>query len=167
MRTVGTRSRLLWGCCTVILLVIAACGPAATLPAVKDLRATIESKLAAPTATPIFSEESIDLSSLADFPSVGRSSAHAEIGSRVEVTIGIIQEGNMYARCGEPSVKDSFGNVMAVLSPVEEKPGEMALYKYAFYAPVEGTYTVELDNFECAVGLTSAEATVKWIVHQR
>jgi len=151
----------------VLLLLNVACGPVATLPAVQDIRATIEAMVAFPTATPtptpIVHEQQIDLTNRTS----ARSSVHAELGNRVEVSIEVRQKGDPWGRCGEPVARDAFGNVMAALSPVDNEPGEWALYKYAFYAPVTGLYSVELQNEECDIRETSATATVRWTVHHR
>ena len=132
------------------------------------LGACIRTPLATPpTTTPKVSEETINLTSLARLGVYeGSSQVHIEVGNRVEITIGITQEKDDYARCGEPSIKDSFGNTIVYLSPVKEDPGTAALYKYSFYAAAEGAYSVYFDYGNCSVRGTSAKAEVKWVVHE-
>ena len=128
------------------------------------LGACIRTPLATPpTTTPKVSEETINLTSLARLGVYeGSSQIHIEVGNRVEIT----QEKDDYARCGKPSIRDSFGNTIVYLSPVKEDPGTAALYKYSFYAAAKGAYSVYFDYGNCSVRGTSAKAEVKWVVHE-
>ena len=83
----------------------------------------------------------------------------------MELTIEVRQQRDEYCRCARPIVKDAFGNVLAVLSPKSETSAVGASYQYAFFAAAKGRYTVVLDNQECSVRLTAADATVTWTVH--
>ena len=116
-------------------------------------------------APPIYHEERIDLWEL-DL-SVARSSVAIETGNRVEVAVDVRQQGDEYAQCARPSVMDTYGNLVTMLSPHAATPGAGASYKYAFVAPAAGQYTVELDNRECNVRRTPSSAVVAWTVYQR
>ncbi len=116
--------------------------------------------LQTPTATPRSEQSTIDLTGA----EVGRSSILAEEAELVNVKIEVIQQGDEYAMCGSPTLLDSFGNSVAVLSAVDYVPGVRATYYYAFYATSKGEYTVLLDNRECLVRQTAAEALVVWTV---
>ena len=96
--------------------------------------------------------------------STASSTMQADFGDLVEVSVDVVQEGDLYAHCGVPTVRDTFGNVMAELSPIIHEPGQRTSYSYSFIASAKGTYTVELDNRECDVRQTTASATVDWKV---
>ena len=113
-------------------------------------------------AAPVTREERIDLSGL----SLGLSWLPAIIGDRVEIAIEVRQKGDEYARCGEPSVVDPSGNLLALLEPTSSTPGAGASYQFAFHAASDGEYGVKLDNTECNIRRTAAEATVAWVIHR-
>jgi len=121
-----------------------------------------------PTVRPATGDASTD-SQRDEFDLASSSAQHSfkriDLGSRVEVAVIVQQQGDEYALCAKPTVKDAFGNVLATLSPVALTPGATAAYKFAFYAAAEGRYSVELNNRECSVRQTAARATVNWIVH--
>lgn len=94
--------------------------------------------------------------------STASSTMQADFGELVEVSIDVAQERDLFAQCGVPTVRDTFGNFMAELSPIIHEPGQRASYSYSFIAPASGTYTIELDNRECDVRQTTASATVNW-----
>ncbi len=60
----------------------------------------------------------IDLSRVPVPPS-GSSSVPVGLGDRVDVTIDVMQPDDQYRACAEPTVKDSFGNTLAVLSSAD------------------------------------------------
>ena len=112
-------------------------------------------------STPVSVQNQLNLSD----KSVHRLTVQAKVGDRIDVVVDIRQQGDEYARCGQPTVRDVFGNVLAILSPKTETPGVGASYQYAFFAASNGQYTLELNNRECNVRETPAEATVTWTVH--
>jgi endonuclease YncB( thermonuclease family) len=96
--------------------------------------------------------------------STALSTTQADFGDLVEVSIEVVQEGDLFAHCGVPAVKDTFGNFIAELSPIIHEPGQRATYSYSFIVPANGAYNVELDNRECDERQTTASATVTWNV---
>jgi hypothetical protein len=119
--------------------------------------------LACGSDQPFTKTEEVDLSGQSN---VG-SAIQAETGSRLEVVIQIEQEGDEWAICGRPAVKDVFGNLLAVLSARGVTPGVRSSYQYAFYSPAAGQYAVQFDMRECNIRLTPARATVIWTVYHR
>ena len=125
----------------------------------------------------------IDLSRVPVPPS-GSSSVPVSVGDRVEVTIDVAQPDDQYRACAEPTVKDSFGNPLAVLSSAaapgpppanvsrSETSGSFPLslairYRFAFFAAASGTYSVFLDNYECSIASLPSSATVAWHIEDR
>ena len=110
---------------------------------------------------------------LTRFPEGGTSSVDVDIGNRVEVTIDVRQPDDQFRSCAEPSVKDSFGNTLAALTPIDATRGlsgrlSMGVqYRFALYAAAGGRYSVGLDNLQCSLGELPSEATVTWTVHSR
>ena len=70
--------------------------------------------------TPVTTQEYIDL--YEQDLSHARSTVPVEVGDLVHLTVEVVAEtdSDYGDRCAEPTVKDSFGNVMAVLSPMRE-----------------------------------------------
>ena len=112
---------------------------------------------------PFTKSEEVDLSGGSNTD----STIHADTGNRLEVTIQIAQEGDEWAICGRPVVKDTFGNILVVLSPQDVTPGVRASYGYAFIAPAAAQYVVGFDNLECSIRLTPARALVTGSIYQR
>ena len=119
-----------------------------------------------PTPTPTVQEfrETRDHVILTDRP-IAQSVLTVRHDDRVEVEVSIKQRGDLWASCGPPSVKDTFGNTLAKLSPVTLEAGVEAVYKFSFFAASNGTYAVEFDNRECDIRETPAEADVTWRVY--
>ena len=125
----------------------------------------------------------IDLSRV-PIPPSGSSSVPVSLGDRVDVTIDLLQADDQYRACAEPTVKDSFGNALAVLSSTDA-PGDPAAnvsrretsgsrplsltvrYRFAFFAAASGPYSVSLDNHECSVAILPSSATVTWRIEDR
>ena len=97
--------------------------------------------------------------------STGRSTIYAELGARVQVIVDIRQKRDEWVKCGNPKVKDVFGNVIMGLSPKVVTPGVFISYEYAFFATADGLYSVEFENSECVIRKTHAEADVTWTVY--
>jgi hypothetical protein len=87
----------------------------------------------------------------------------ASRNDNVLVEVEITQEEDMYAACGNPSVHDAFGNVMAELSP-EVHSYSLRIYRFAFDVPADGQYGVFFDSSECAVRQTESTAIVRWTI---
>ena len=116
-----------------------------------------------PTAVPVTKQEQLDLT---NFQS-RRSTMFAQVGDRVDVDVQVRQVGDEYVRCGEPVVKDPFGNILAQLGAGSITLGVGVSYRFSFLAASEGEFEVQLGNQECSVRLTKVEATVTWTVHTR
>jgi len=154
---------------TGLALVVVGCSNELST-ATPDIQATLDAAVAAetkeqdpvptstpvPTPTPIRYIDQVDLSTQ-DEP---RLTMRMDDGAKYSITLFIDQDEDQ-ARCGKPRMLDSFGNVIAVLTPIDPTPTRTE-YRYADTAQADGRYSVVFDNLECNVRLTGAVATIEW-----
>lgn len=113
------------------------------------------------TGTPTHYIDSVNLVN----QSFRRVRRFAEAGDRVDLVIKVQQLKGGFRRCGNPLVRGPMGDVLAVLQPVDEKPGESAVYQYHFVAEHAGMYSVDLLNSECEQTGTGAYVEVGWTIY--
>ena len=89
----------------------------------------------------------------------------AEAGDRVHLVIEVQQLKGGFKRCGNPLIRGPMGDVLAVPEPVDEIPGEFAVYQYHFVAQHSGMYSVEFLNSECRQTGTGAYVEVDWLIY--